>query len=324
MENVFEIENEGKSLAVKVKNLFKTFGKVEALSGVDLEIEKGTIFGLLGPNGAGKTTLVRILTTLLKPSRGSAFVGGYDVEKKGSKVREIIGLTGQFAAIDDNLTGFENLELVGWLYHLPRDQVKKRANDLLSKFELIEAGSRLAKTYSGGMKRRLDLSLSLMGNPQILLLDEPTTGLDPRSRIELWEIIKNLVREGTTILLTTQYLEEADQLADKIAVIDKGKIIALGTSGELKSQVGGEVIELHVKEKDRAMEVSQAISPFGDSQAYVEEGSRIILPVSKGALALTNIIRRLDGSGVHIVDIVLRKPTLDEVFLKLTGHTTEN
>lgn len=308
---------------IVVENVYKSFKDVKALNGITLTVEPGTIFGLLGPNGAGKTTLVRILTTLLKPESGRAYVAGFDAAKEPERVRERIGLAGQYAAVDENLTGFENLEMVGRLYHLPKKEAHRRATELLERFSLAEAGGRLLKTYSGGMRRRLDLAASLVGNPQILFLDEPTTGLDPQSRLSLWETIKSLVAEGTTLLLTTQYLEEADYLADTIAIIDRGRVIARGTAQELKTQVGGDVVELHVLNKDHIAEAVGAIAHLGSSETRVDSMTgQITLPVQGGTKSLVECIRALDTAQIEIADINLRRPTLDEVFLKLTGRTT--
>lgn len=308
--------------SIEIKDIHKDFGKkIKALDGINLTIPSGKIFGLLGPNGAGKTTLVRILSTLLLPTQGSAKIGDLDVVKDAPSVRGIIGLTGQYTALDDNMTGFENLFMVAKLYHLSNKEAKRKAEELLEKFDLSGASKRLAKTYSGGMKRRLDLSASLIADPKVLFLDEPTTGLDIHSRIALWQIIEDLAGSGTTILLTTQYLEEADNLSDNIAVIDKGHIIAEGTPRQLKGQVGGDVIELHVRDKKEIASAASAISQFGTNTAFIEEDTgRITLPVSGGASILVDVIRVLDKEKIFIEDIVLRRPTLDEVFIKLTGH----
>lgn len=311
--------------AIEVENIHKDFGKnIKALDGVSLSIPSGKIFGLLGPNGAGKTTLVRVLTTLLLPTSGKATVAGYDVIRDADLLRSIIGLTGQYAALDDNMTGYENLFMVGKLYHLPGKVAKKRAEELLERFDLAPSAKRLARTYSGGMRRRLDLSASLVGNPKVLFLDEPTTGLDPHSRITLWEIIKDLAKGGTTILLTTQYLEEADKLAENLAVIDKGHIIAKGTPRELKSRFGGDVVELHVRDKLETNRAASEIVGFGTEKPHIEEDmGKVTLPVAGGAGVLVDIVRVLDREKIFIEDIILRRPTLDEVFLKLTGQETE-
>ncbi len=313
------------SSAIVAKNVFKSFGSVKALDGVSLNVRPGTIFGLLGPNGAGKTTLVRIMTTLLEADRGEVKVAGVNVARDPAQVRKYIGLAGQYAAVDESLTGFENLDMVGRLYHLPRKEAKKRARLLLELFELADAGSRLLKTYSGGMRRRLDLAASLIGEPKVLFLDEPTTGLDPKSRIELWGVIKNLAAQGTTILLTTQYLEEADHLAEQIAVMNHGRVIAQGSPDELKSQIGGDVLELHLSNPGRTKDVVRFLNGLGEEAPQVdEELGRIVLPVEEGTKAVVEAIRILDRMKIQIEDIFLRRPTLDEVFLALTGKPAED
>jgi ABC-2 type transport system ATP-binding protein len=314
--------------AIVAEGLVKVYrsrkNQVRALDGIDLTVTEGTILGLLGPNGAGKTTAVRILTTLLRPDSGRATVAGYDTVRQAQELRRVIGLSGQFAAIDENLTGRENLWLFGRLYQMPSADVRHRAVDLLQQFDLTEAADRVVKTYSGGMRRRLDLAGALIGHPRILFLDEPTTGLDPRSRLGMWDVIRDLVREGTTLLLTTQYLEEADELADTIAVVDHGRIIARGTADELKAQVGGERIEVVVHDRsaiERAIDVLRR-----DLQAEVALDShtrRLTIPAGGGAASLVTIVRDLDAAGVRIDDIALRRPTLDDVFLSLTGHGAE-
>jgi len=311
--------------AIAVEGLAKSYGKVEALAGIDLGVLPATVFGLLGPNGAGKTTAVRILTTLLRPDTGRATVAGYDVVRQAEELRHVIGLAGQNAAIDENLTGLENLEMVGRLYHVPAAEARRRGEELLERFELTAAAHRTAKTYSGGMRRRLDLGASLVGRPQVLFLDEPTTGLDPRSRLEMWDIIRELVKEGTTLLLTTQYLEEADRLADKIAVIDLGRVIAEGTSDELKSRVGGEVLALRVAERERAPDAAGAVLGLGPGGGNVDSNTgEINVPVgTDGTAILTEAVRRLDAEGIRLADVGLRRPTLDDVFLGLTGHAAE-
>jgi ABC-2 type transport system ATP-binding protein len=309
---------------IRADSLKKSFGKVQALKGVDMAVEQGTVFGLLGPNGAGKTTTVRILTTLLEPDEGSAMVAGLDVVRDAEVLRPQIGLAGQFAAVDENLTGLENLEMVGRLYHLPRAEARKRAEEVLERFDLAEAAHRTAKTYSGGMRRRLDVGASLVGRPKVLFMDEPTTGLDPRSRLVLWELIRDLQREGTTLLLCTQYLEEADQLCDRISVIDLGTVIAEGTSAELKDKIGGEVLELHVS-AEHLSRAAETLRGLGAGEPTADEDTRLIrVPVgSEGPTVLLETVRRLDDAGIAIEDIALHRPTLDDVFLSLTGHAAE-
>ena len=311
--------------SVIAEHLVKTYrnGEVKALNDLSLDVEEGTVLGVLGPNGAGKTTTVRILATLLKPDSGSATIAGIDVIKHPDKVREQIGLSGQYAAVDETLTGWDNLVMFGRLYHLGRQSSIDRANELLERFDLTEAARRPIKTYSGGMRRRLDLAASLIVKPKVLFLDEPTTGLDPRGRQEMWSVIEELVKGGVTLLLTTQYLEEADQLADEIAVIDHGKVIARGTSDALKKQVGGERLEIVVESQNiaKAMEVVATVS---GNKASLDEGLRMIsAPVSTGATALIETLRSLDAAGIHPLDVGLKRPSLDDVFLSLTGHAAE-
>lgn len=305
---------------ISVKDVYKSYGNVHALQGVSLEVPKGTVLGLLGPNGAGKTTLVRVLTTLLKPDSGIVTVSGIDVAAHPDQVRNYIGLAGQYAAIDETLTGKENLYLVGKLYHLPQKDIVERATSLLERFSLTDAADRPTKTYSGGMRRRLDLAASLMGDPEVLFLDEPTTGLDPRSRIELWEVIEELVKSGTTLLLTTQYLEEADYLADNIVVIDRGTVIAQGTAMELKSQIGGSVIELHLANKSQAESVITMLKQVGITGTQEEGTHHITIATDTGAKTLLEVMRVTDQNNIELIDLELRKPSLDEVFLKLTGQ----
>jgi len=310
--------------AVLAEGLVKRFGEVVALDGLDLSVDEGSVCGLLGPNGAGKTTAVRILATLLRPDAGVARVAGFDVVSRANEVKKIIGLTGQYAAVDEYLTGRENINMVGRLYHLDHKWVDRRADELLERFRLTDAADRPAKTYSGGMRRRLDLAASLVARPKILFLDEPTTGLDPRSRVELWEVIEQLVRDGTTVLLTTQYLEEADYLAEKIVVIDQGRVIASGDSEALKDQVGGDLIEVVVGDGGRLAEAAGRLAPLGQGAPVVDEVARkITMPVSGGSRILIETIRVLDSEGIELDDLVLRRPTLDDVFLALTGRGIE-
>lgn len=314
--------------AITAEGLVKVYrsrkNEVRALDGVDLEVPEGTILGLLGPNGAGKTTTVRILATLLKPDAGHATVAGFDVVKQAQQLRSVIGLSGQYAAVDENLTGRENLIMFGRLYQLPKAEATRRATELLEQFELTDAGDRVIKTYSGGMRRRLDLGSALIGRPKLLFLDEPTTGLDPRSRLGMWDVIRGLVREGTTLLLTTQYLEEADELADSIAVVDRGKIIARGTADELKSDLGGARVEVVVHKRDDIARAAEVLNRDVAGEATLDEHTRkLTVPAQGGATVLAQVVRDLDEAGIAIDDIALRRPTLDEVFLGLTGHTAE-
>ena len=310
--------------AIYAEGLVKTFGDVRALDGVDLDVPEGTVLGLLGPNGAGKTTAVRCLTTLLRPDGGKAVVAGIDVVRQPNEVRRSIGLSGQFAAVDEYLTGRENLQMVGRLYQMKGRAAKVRAAELLDQFHLADAADRPTKTYSGGMRRRLDLAAALVVSPPVMFMDEPTTGLDPRNRQELWGVIKQLVAGGTTLLLTTQYLEEADHLAHDIAVVDHGRVIARGTSDQLKARTGGERVELVVHERDRMGAAAEVLAAFGKGSTTVEEHTRkLTVPVTGGAKLLAEVIRELDVRGIEIDDIGLRRPTLDDVFLSLTGHVAE-
>ena len=309
---------------IVAEGLVKRFGDVVALDGLDLRVPEGTVYGLLGPNGAGKTTCVRILTTLLKPDAGAATVAGFDVVKRPNAVRRVIGLTGQYAAVDEYLSGRENLRMFGDLYHLAPGYVKERSQELLERFDLADAADRSLRTYSGGMRRRLDLAASLIAKPRILFLDEPTTGLDPRSRIGLWEVIKDLVADGTTVLLTTQYLDEADQLAEDIVVIDHGRVIAHGTSDALKDQVGGDRLEVIVEGREAVVTAAEALRPLASGEVVAEVADhRVVAPVSGGSTVLVDAIRALDAAGVRVEDVALRRPTLDDVFLSLTGHAAE-
>ena len=309
--------------SVIAENLVKTYrkGQVIALNDLSLDVEEGTVLGVLGPNGAGKTTTVRILTTLLKPDSGHATVSGIDVIKNPDKVRELIGLSGQYAAVDETLTGWDNLVMFGRLYHLGRQPSIDRANELLERFDLTEAARRPIKTYSGGMRRRLDLAASLIVKPKILFLDEPTTGLDPRGRQDMWAVIQELVKGGVTLLLTTQYLEEADQLADEIAVIDRGTVIARGTSDALKKQVGGERLEITVENADVA-KAQEIVARISGNATHLDLRT-ISAPVSTGSVALMDALRALDEAKIHPLDIGLKRPSLDDVFLSLTGHVAE-
>jgi ABC-2 type transport system ATP-binding protein len=309
-------------IAIEAIGLRKSFGEVRALDGVDLQAAAGTVLALLGPNGAGKTTTVRILTTLLPPDGGSARVAGLDLERKPAALRARIGLAGQYAAVDENLTGAENLEMVGRLYHLPRGEPATRAAELLERFDLLDAGKRLVRTYSGGMRRRLDLAAALVARPPVLFLDEPTTGLDPRGRLDLWETIEEQVAEGTTVLLTTQYLDEADRLADRIAVVDRGRVIAEGSSDELKDRVGGERIDVTLEDQAQAETAIGTLEPLAAGRPALVDGT-LHLPVSRRQGAIAEAVRLLDDAGVGIDDVAMRRPTLDDVFLTFTGRAAE-
>ena len=311
--------------AVVARGLVKKYKDVVALDGVDLAVPEGTVLGMLGPNGAGKTTTVRILTTLLRPDAGSAEVAGIDVLHQPRAVRRKIGLSGQYAAVDEYLTGYENLEMIGRLYHLGKAKARARARELLAQFRLEDAADRPSRTYSGGMRRRLDLAGALVANPPVIFLDEPTTGLDPRGRADMWDVIQTLVAGGTTLLLTTQYLEEADVLADDIVVIDHGKVIAQGTADELKLQVGGERLDLTVTDETTLERAGALLEPLGVGKPTLEPGRRsLLMPVTGGARTLTEALRLLDDSGIALDDVGLRRPTLDDVFLTLTGRPAED
>ena len=310
---------------IEATGLVKHYGEVKALDGLDLSVPEGTILGLLGPNGAGKTTAVNILTTLIRPTAGSATVAGADVVRNPGKVRKRIGLSGQFSAVDETLTGYENLDMIGRLYHLGRDKASKRARQLLDRFDLTDAADRPVKTYSGGMRRRLDLAGAIVAKPPVLFLDEPTTGLDPRSRTEMWSVIRDLVGKGTTLLLTTQYLEEADQLADDIVVIDNGREIAHGTADQLKAMLGGERIEVTVTATDAVAGAREILARFSGGEVQVNERSRkLIAPMSGGSEEFRHVLRDLEEAGITVYDVGMRRPTLDDVFLTITGNTAES
>jgi len=312
------------NIVIKVENVYKHFGEVKAVDGVSLEVPKGSVYGLLGPNGAGKTTLIRMMTTLLRPTKGQAIVGGEDVVDNPNFVRQNIGLAGQFAAVDEFQTGRENLEMVGRLYHLSKAKARQRADEVLKRFRLDQAAGRTVKTYSGGMRRRLDLGASLVAQPDILFLDEPTTGLDPRTRIELWDLIKSLVKDGTTILLTTQYLEEADELADMIGVIDKGKLVAEGTSSDLKTSLGSDVVEFRIVASDWSDKLGTAIKTAVNSQpAFDKDTGLVKVTVKRGATSMIKIVRVLDENRVTPIEFSLHRPSLDDVFLSVTGQKTK-
>jgi ABC-2 type transport system ATP-binding protein len=305
--------------AISARGLVKSFGDVRALDGIDFEAERGTVLGVLGPNGAGKTTAVRVLTTLLRPDSGEASVAGLDVVEDAAALRAQIGLAGQYAAVDENLTGIENLVMVGRLYGMHRSDARSRADELLERFSLSDAGERIVKTYSGGMRRRLDLAAALVASPPVVFLDEPTTGLDPRSRLDLWETIEGLVADGTTVLLTTQYLDEADRLADRIVVIDLGRVIADGTAAELKERVGGIRVEVHLTDESAASPAAEALAPMSAEEPAID-GDKVSVRVDSETGKIMEAARRLDGAGIDADDVAIRRPTLDDVFLTLTGR----
>jgi ABC-2 type transport system ATP-binding protein len=311
--------------SISVERVSKSFGKIQALDELSLEVDPGTVFALLGPNGSGKTTIVRILTTLLRPDSGTARVGDYDVVRDGQSVRSIMGLAGQYPAVDENLTGKENLEMIGQLYHLGRQKARARSDELLEIFELADAGNRRVKTYSGGMRRRLDLAAALVASPPILFLDEPTTGLDPRSRLGLWEVISRQAKSCNTVFLTTQYLEEADRLANKIAIMDNGKVIREGSSQELKDCCGGDThVKIKLTDRSRTLEAVEVLREPGKENVYGNpETGEVSLPATGGASILADVVRRMDAANINVAELGLKQPSLDDVFLAITGHTAE-
>ncbi len=309
---------------IEVKNVHKSFDSLQALKGVSLKVAEGQIYSLLGPNGAGKTTLVRIMATLLRPEQGQVFIGGIDALKYPDGVRPIIGLAGQNAAVDEFLTGRENLLMIGQLYHLPYATAKIRADEMLEEMHLTEAADRTVRTYSGGMRRRLDLGTSLIGKPKVLFLDEPTTGLDPQTRLDMWETIRRLAKEDTTIMLTTQYLEEADELADMIGVIDDGKMVAEGTSDQLKTKMGGDVVEFALTDVSRKDEIIELVAPLSSKKVISGDEGAILVPVNNGAEDLFKIVKALDSMKVQPTQLSLHRPSLDEVFLSLTGKKSQS
>lgn len=312
-------------LAIAAEGLVKRFGDTVALDGVDLEVPAGAIYGLLGPNGAGKTTTVRVLTTLLRADGGTAFVDGVDVAADPHGVRQRIGLTGQYAAVEERLTGRENMELIARLFHMPRTEVKSRASELLERFDLVDAADRVAKGYSGGMRRRLDIAMSLIARPAVLFLDEPTTGLDPRSRLAMWDLIEELEDDGTTVLLTTQYLDEADRLAERIVVIDQGTVIANGTSDELKNRIGGDRMSVSIARPENADAAVAALQPLATGDVEVgSDRTSFSAPIRTGDRVVPAVIRALDDAGIDVLDVEVRRPTLDDVFLTLTGRAAED
>lgn len=309
--------------AIEAEGLVKTFGNVRALDGLDMVAREGTVFGLLGPNGAGKTTAIRVLSTLLRPDSGRASVGGHDVVRYPAEVRRLIGLTGQYAAVDELLSGHENLYMIGRLLGMSAPEARSRASELLADFELTDARAKIVKAYSGGMRRRLDLAASLVGRPRFLYLDEPTTGLDPRSRVQLWDMIRGLVAEGTTVLLTTQYLDEADRLADEIVVIDHGRVIAAGTPQQLKTRVGGQILQAQPADPADVAATERILAAFADGADGTHTDGRLVTVTIADRAALGQVVRRLDDAGIAMDDLSLRRPSLDEVFLAVTGHVAE-